>query len=233
MGLYPKWYYFNKPTNMAFHNLTSSEKTSSIPVQQIKSLLGLGLKYRPTPRYTTRKKLIRDTTLMRFRRNLLVKGYYAGQELPANNNFNKKMYIASTWEPPPWTIPWQIDQRTSDFETDVQQLYTKKQAPPNLLPTQLNTLSLLQKNNDILVVQCDKNLGPTIIKTKTYIKKVLDDHLHGIKTYRQVPQEAIQYSKNKLLSLMKGWMLKYDVELNHNEKKNFKSTIKHNKNPLP
>eukprot|EP00957_Ditylum_brightwellii_P181985 13864420-Ditylum_brightwellii.AAC.1 len=55
MGLYPKWYYFNRPTNMAFHNLTDMAKTSSIPVQQIKSLLSLGLKYCPTPRYTTEK----------------------------------------------------------------------------------------------------------------------------------------------------------------------------------
>eukprot|EP00957_Ditylum_brightwellii_P081832 6225426-Ditylum_brightwellii.AAC.1 len=41
---------------MAFHNLTTLAKTSSIPVQQIKSLLGLGLKYCPFPRYTMRKK---------------------------------------------------------------------------------------------------------------------------------------------------------------------------------
>eukprot|EP00957_Ditylum_brightwellii_P165787 12621977-Ditylum_brightwellii.AAC.1 len=126
MGLYPKWYYFNRPTNMAFHNLTAMAKTSTIPVQQIKFLLGLGLKCCPTPRYTTRKKPIRDTTLTQFRRNLLVKGYHAGQKLPTNNNFNKKMYIASKWEPPPWTIPWHLDQRISDFEADVQQLYTKK-----------------------------------------------------------------------------------------------------------
>eukprot|EP00957_Ditylum_brightwellii_P105469 8040169-Ditylum_brightwellii.AAC.1 len=170
---------------MALYNLTTLANTSSIHVQQIKSLLSLGLKYCPTPRYTTRKKLIRDTTLRRFRRNLLVKGYCAGQELLINNNFNKKMYISSKWEPLSWTIPWQLDQRTSDFETNVQQLYSKEQAPPNLLPTQLNTLSLLQKNNDLLAVQCDKNLGPAIIETKTYIKKALDDHLHDIKTYRQ------------------------------------------------
>ena len=44
----PTWYYFSRPSHLAFHDFTRSKQ----PAKNLRSLLGLGLKFIPTPRYT-------------------------------------------------------------------------------------------------------------------------------------------------------------------------------------
>ena len=44
----PTWYYFSRPSNMAFHDFTKRHK----PQKNLRSLLGLGLKFIPTPSLT-------------------------------------------------------------------------------------------------------------------------------------------------------------------------------------
>ena len=44
----PTWYYFSRPSNMAFHDFTKRHK----PQKNLQSLLGLGLKFIPTPSLT-------------------------------------------------------------------------------------------------------------------------------------------------------------------------------------
>ena len=44
----PTWYYFSRPSNMAFHDFTKRHK----PQKNLRSLLGLCLKFIPTPSLT-------------------------------------------------------------------------------------------------------------------------------------------------------------------------------------
>ena len=44
----PSWYYFSRPSNMAFHDFAKRHK----PQKNLRSLLGLGLKFIPTPSLT-------------------------------------------------------------------------------------------------------------------------------------------------------------------------------------
>ena len=58
LSLMPAWYYFDRPTNLAFHDLT----TSSAP-NNLRSLLGLGLKFIPVPPYTPTRQKIKLSTI--------------------------------------------------------------------------------------------------------------------------------------------------------------------------
>ena len=60
------WYYFSRPSNMAFHDFAKQHK----PQKNLRSLLGLGLKFIPTPSLTNswsrlKKILIRRTVPLR------------------------------------------------------------------------------------------------------------------------------------------------------------------------
>jgi mannose-1-phosphate guanylyltransferase len=60
----------------------------------------------------------------------------------------------------------------------------------NLTPLQANTLKLLKANDNLIIKPTDKNLGPAIMYTISYIQQVLNEHLITT-TYKQLtPAEA-------------------------------------------
>ena len=94
----PCWYYFCRPTNTAYHNFCEPETT--IP-KNLGVLLGLGLKFIPTPFYTNSN--IREMT-DKLEHSLTLKTFFAGQE-PDNDEYDSKIYIPSKWKPKSWTLP--------------------------------------------------------------------------------------------------------------------------------
>ena len=67
------WYYFDRPTHLAFHDLT----THITPPTNIRALLGLGLKFCPAPCLTNHKM---TNTTERFRRDLQLKVLFSGNK---------------------------------------------------------------------------------------------------------------------------------------------------------
>ena len=67
LGDMPTWLYFSRPLNMAFHNLTT--KPTDVPAG-IRSLLGLGLNFCPTPTATQKNA---NEALARFSRDASTK----------------------------------------------------------------------------------------------------------------------------------------------------------------
>eukprot|EP00957_Ditylum_brightwellii_P000596 46027-Ditylum_brightwellii.AAC.1 len=67
------WYYFNKPWNLAFHDLTTEKQ----PPVNLRSLLGLGLKFCPSPRFTSHKT---SDILPQFDCDLRLRTYFAGED---------------------------------------------------------------------------------------------------------------------------------------------------------
>ena len=65
----------------------------------------------------------------------------------------------------------------------------KRQQSTNLLPFQRRALSTLAQQTDVLVVNCDKNLGPAIIDTSTYINRAFSNHLLCTDTYKEMTQD--------------------------------------------
>ena len=159
------YHYHNRPTHLAFHDLTTEAKL----VPNLRSLLGLGLKFIPTPRYANNFKRMYTNSFERLRRSLHLKFHFAGA---ANDDtdYNPRIYIASAWTPPHWTFPAaQLTPRLDEFEARMKHLFKPRQGLPNLLPHQQRALNALQTQGDLLIVPSDKNLGPAIIERHRYM----------------------------------------------------------------
>jgi len=116
----PIWYYFARPTHLAFHDLTTYIK----PPLGLPKLLGLGQKFIPTPKWTATWEQIEKSTYLQFDRDLKVKAFCIGhmdrpQTIPEElyepgreadlaqalatqpkDDYNPCMYLKSKWNPP-------------------------------------------------------------------------------------------------------------------------------------
>jgi len=103
--------YCGTPTNLTFHNLTTN---NTLP-PATHHLLGLGLKYVPTPRLNIIYSQL-DTSFARFDRDIGLKTFFA--EAKDNNTYtNTNMRLKSTWRPP--LLPSEIDSRIHRFTTSI------------------------------------------------------------------------------------------------------------------
>jgi hypothetical protein len=83
-----------------------------------------------------------------------------------------------------------------------------------------------------LVVQCDKNLGPAIIKRDDYIKLAFRDHLNDTLTYRRLsPIDATIYARY-IRTTFKSWIEKYKRVLTKNEAKFLRRHLRDNTDPF-
>lgn len=103
----PIWYYFDRPTNLAFHDLTSF----LAPPKNLRSLLGLDLKFCPSPRFLQSSI---NSSFEHFKKDLFCKTYFAGREMN-DTSFDPKLHIGSTWCPRDWMIPHPIHRTSSLF----------------------------------------------------------------------------------------------------------------------
>ena len=156
------WTYFHRPTAMAFHDLTKTKT----PPRNLRSLLGLSLKFIPVPRRKTPWDYFEKNTLRTFDIDMRVKAYFAG--MPAgDDDYNPKMYIRTDWTPPDWKYPFPraCILRLAKFKSKIRELATRRTKAPtmNLLQHQLRALRSLRRQDTFLVVSCDKNLGLSLI----------------------------------------------------------------------
>jgi hypothetical protein len=121
----PTWYYFSRPTHLAFHDFTL-HKT---PPKNLKSLLGLGLKFIPTPSNTNSWSKIKSSGLDRLKRSLHLRFHFATK---ATNNteddtkYDPKLYVPSSWSPPPWTYPkLLLDERLGMFSDQLSRKFKR------------------------------------------------------------------------------------------------------------
>jgi hypothetical protein len=84
-----------------------------------------------------------------------------------------------------------VKHRFPAFEGRIKLMFKKKHGTTNLLPFQRQALTYLQSTDELLAVQCDKNLGPAPIETTAYIDLVYRDHLINRTTYTFVPPDAV------------------------------------------
>ena len=71
----PTWYYFSRPSNMAFHDFTKRHK----PQKNLRSLLGLGLKFIPTPSLTNCWSRLKQSSYERLFRSVHLRFHFAGK----------------------------------------------------------------------------------------------------------------------------------------------------------
>ena len=204
------WYYFNRPTNLAFHDLT----TRLSPPKNLRSLLGLSLKFIPTRRYSPSWSNLKESLWTRFERDFRLRVFFSGT--PANPTaYNPRMYASTGWTPSPKLMYWDLQKRLTTFQEELQALFKKTRSPSNLLPHQSRALASLREQHDFLVVQCDKNLGPAIIERTEYIQMAFRDHLNEETTYQRIGPNTAKVIARTLHRFLEGF-----IRAGHNRKKN-------------
>ena len=232
MAALPSFEYWNRPSNQAFHNLT----TLLSPPPNLKSLLGLGLKFIPTPfRPTTFNQLNQiGAGLPYIERSLRLRCFFCAVGYPRTDvEFNPKLHIPSNWTPPEEYFPKILGPRLFQFAIRLRKLFRGHTSIPNLSRTHRSSLDYLRSQKDFLVVNCDKNLGPAIIERDRYIRLAFRDHLLDSSTYlRLTPFEArAQTAENKLR--LGKWLEDHEEELNDQEHAYIKYHLSKVTDPLP
>ena len=225
----PTWHYFNRPTNLSFHDLTL-EDTEKPP--NLQSLLGLGLKFIPTPRTTAKWSKLEKMTVSRLNRDAQLKCYFAGDSSTFEGD--KRMYVRSGWTPPPWLFPREVKYRLKKMNEFLKREFkSNRKKTENLLPFQHAALKQLQVSDTLLVVQCDKNLGPALIERSRYIHMVNHDHLLDRKTYLRLSErEAAAFAIETKAQVLR-WIDRNRKETTKMERRFVKASVVDNATPLP
>ena len=91
----PTWYYFSRPSHLAFHDFTQHKQ----PAKILRSLLGLGLKFIPTPQRTNIWKNLEKTTMPKFQCVIHLRFHFAGTTNSSDEPYDPKMYVRTNWTP--------------------------------------------------------------------------------------------------------------------------------------
>ena len=180
--------YKNRVSQMTFHDLRTKDEKQLSPLQ-FGCLLGLGLKFcrqedRP-------KEQVLVATMDRLRRDIRLKYKFAG--IIRDKEYIKKLHVKSDWQPEHANET--VENIINEFESEIQKERALQRARPqatNLSTHQFNILKHLRSNKQIIVLICDKNLGPAVMSRETYIKETLCQHLQDKKgTYRFIDEKEV------------------------------------------
>ena len=142
LAMMPYCDYLNRPTNKAFHDLTSILS----PPPNLKSLLGLVLKYIPTPYRTTTYNMINEegAGLPALERSLWLRSFFCatGGSVP-DPEYNPKLHVPSLWDVPDGFFPKMLEDNLHRFRIQLYQLFKKRRVSPNLSRPQQQALTFL------------------------------------------------------------------------------------------
>jgi hypothetical protein len=199
LGNMTKFEYFNRPQQMAYHNLCSEKQ----PLQGIGITLGLGLKFCIQTKLPPSNL---KSSFERFIQDIRKRYTFAGR---IGDDTPKKIYIKSTTKFSP-----SEDHFEERIENFIRTLEHKKlrhlensKPSTNLTKLQQQQLNLLRNNQDFIILNADKNLGPCILERDIYIKMVLREHLQS-DTYQNLDEavalEAITNLRTNLVAILKA-----------------------------
>jgi hypothetical protein len=184
----PLWYFWERPLNTVCHDLT----TRTRPPWNLQSLLGLGLKFCPIPRETTRNI---DSGIHRFTPSAKLKHFY-GTNKP-DDLFEPRTHLPSLWEPRETQCNAEYINRISAFTSQMIRLYQRRRTSSNLLYHQQHLLRTIHQSDTFGVRQANKNLGPCIVEKEKYKHHAFHDHLNDPATYKLLTEaKALQKTAN-------------------------------------
>ena len=183
------------------HDLTLPNTGAPI---SLTTIIGLGLKYIPTPRHPNRNP---KAFFGRFKKYFHTEVFFSGCPLISEEIYNPKLHVLSEWMPKPWDIPNEIHNRTNSFRRQMLRLLrVKRTKTTNLLPFQTRALSTLALRTDILVTNCDKNLGHALINTSTYVNRTFEDHLDNEKVYKRLTDDEATTHMDGVATQVRIWL---------------------------
>ena len=133
-----------------------------------------------------------------------------------NDGEEKEPYVAlfhikSEWEPEGCDSE-KIEEALEKFEKQVKQVrkrYTAKPTVSNLLPSQYQTIKQLQNNDDVIVIQADKNLGGVTMLREEYCRRVVSEHLSNTDVYQRLDATTAGRKKDVIASKVRAFVHKY------------------------
>ena len=152
----PSWDHGNNLTGqkkLSFNNLCTELEL----LQNLWSLLGLGLKFCPSPQFTYNKT---TKTLKTLREKFIPRTHQSKAE--GNDDYNPHRYVTSTWMPQWQKIPNKTPIQINDFDAATKPLFQFCFGRHKIHPHRCCTLCLLQIQEDIPFIKFDKNLEPKI-----------------------------------------------------------------------
>ena len=222
--------YFSLPSNLAFHDLTCDKRLPNIA----KSVLGLNLKFIPTPKQTTSDL---SDNFTRFVRDFHLKVYFGcenttAEDIRINQDMLPKLYIKSDWEVPDFYIPRAVDRRIYNFKKALTLLFTERPGKPNLLPYQRRVLQNIRRDDNIIIANADKGLGPCSVTYEQYVNDALV-HLKDATTYAQLTEAEATTAAANTCSMISEWCTKHrNKGVTVNDVKYIRKALSKNKDPF-
>jgi hypothetical protein len=148
--------------------------------------------------------------------SIRTKYFLEDSNLTNDNNYIKQIYVKNRhWNPPPAPLP--IEDKLTEFEKALkaahlkQAFKTTKRTLSNLTSPQQKILKLLKSDKTLTIELSDKNLGPVIMDTSTYVSMVLKEHLLT-PDYLQISQLEAKHRMESLTQTLKN-LLKNHQEI--------------------
>jgi hypothetical protein len=167
-----------------------------------------------------------------FRKDLFTKVFFAGQPLEDDDEYVPRMAIKNLWEPPHKKIPLAIKERFSDFWQQVKHGFQRSQNRNNLPYYMKEALRQIRNDETLVVVPCDKNLGPAVIERTRYIELAFRDHLNDSTTYERLHPTTAILRQASILEAVLAWVQKYKTILSAQERKFITTQTKTNKDSV-
>ena len=177
--------------NKTYHNYC---ETAPRGIQSI--LGGCGLKFCiKTPKPSKRSiKNLSD----RFERQVRRIAYFRGREETDDGNYNPSLYIPSDWDPP--RANDEIEDALAAFRHRFTACHARYMRPSlsNVTPTQGKLLETMQNNDEMIIIEADKNLGATIMSRENYIRQGIEEHLRNDRVYKRLTKTQVKNEQKRL-----------------------------------
>ena len=92
---------------------------------------------------------------------------------------------------------------------------------------------MMCKHDELLVVQCDKNLGPAVIEKAEYIRRVYDEHISDTNTYKAVLRNDPLYYAKGIRRILRRWIKKHQKAVNKQDLRYIRKHLRDNEDPFP
>jgi len=218
----PHYHPQQQPSNLTFHNLC---KLSTLPLNT-KTLLGLSLKYCISGNNLNQNI---NKTLLQMAYSIRTKCHLNEIGYDGSADYDKQIYTKNkSWNPPPASLT--IEDKLTEFGTALKaqqnKLIQKNSARNlnNLTYAQIKTLNILKQNKNLIIKPSDKNLGPAVLDTSTYIKQTLNEHLLT-KDYRQLTELEAKLLMDKARNTLQKLITDHQDILSKSEYTYFKRNI--------
>jgi len=154
-----------------------------------------------------------NENLFRFRRDLYRATFWGDDsdeesDDKAAPHVKPKVKLPSEWTPSESEIPPEITHRVMCFFDEIEKLYSKREARPNLRPFELKILRTIRADPSIIIATADKGLGPVAVEIHRYIADALK-HLEDDTNYDIITREEAATLTAKIVREIIHWVERF------------------------